>query len=120
MKLRTSKVLKILAILLFSLESMAPTVFFSYNRPEEFVKISSFEKLYTTQSLFLSVFTETCDSEGREDATGKQAVLFSNQLTTLSSLTILSKGPSLSHIVAQQARCTSTAPRFKLHCTYNI
>jgi hypothetical protein len=119
MKLRTSKVLKFLAILLFSLESLAPTLFYN-SVPRELVKYSSFERTYTTQSLFLSTYAEECNTEERMDASGRQIMLLADVLTTESLTSFTERAPMNSFFRTQQGRSASAPPLFKLHCTYLI
>lgn len=121
MKLRTNKVLKIFAILLFSLESLAPSVFFDSCGLDEFVRFPSIEKTHTFQkNLVLSLFTEACDTEERVEAGGKQIVLTANQLLEECALRFSARAYSCSFQHSRQERCAFTPPLFELHCTYLI
>ncbi len=119
MKLRTSKVLKIFAILLFSLESLAPSIFSIPPVPLKLVKFSSFEKTFTSHSLFLSLYAEECDTEERVDANERQIILFTDLVADEHSLKF-SDIATHSFFLTRQQRCKSTPPLFEIHCTYLI
>jgi hypothetical protein len=119
MKLRTSKVLKILGILLFSLESLAPSIFsMTYGR-QELVKFSSVEKTFASQCLLLSLYTEACDTEERTETDGKETISLADQLEDES---LRFADMTLSHLflLSQNEGYPSAPSLFELHCTYLI
>ncbi len=120
MKLRTSKILKVVAILLFSLESLVPTVFSTpYGTPEQ-ATFTGAETAFITHHLFLSLYTEACDTEEREDAIGKMPVISAHPIAVQSFPTIQDEEAAHSVRRTQQARWSAAPPLFVLHCTYVI
>jgi hypothetical protein len=120
MKLRTSKILKMVAILLFSLESLVPTAFsFPYGTPDV-ATLSKVEKAFVSQNPHLSLFTEACDTEEREDSISKVQVDFTYPSADQSFLTMLDEGAAILSLCTQKAWWASAPPLFKLHCVYTI
>ncbi len=120
MKLRTSKVLKMIAILLFSLESLVPTVFSApYATPEQATR-SKVESAFISQSLFLSLYTEECDTEEREDVISHEQRSLTQLLAAQSIVTPLDGCRGISFALTQHPRWASAPALFKLHCIYQI
>ena len=117
MQLRTNRVLKNFVILLFSLESLAPSVFFVPTTFED-SSLPDGGKRFFTHTVQMSIYAEECDVEERDpcsqeiDLSANKIVLaFQNYQTVV--LPILFTD-------ASSNRVASSPPLFRLHCLYRI
>lgn len=121
MRLRTNQVLKIFALLLFSLEFLAPAFLVDIadtTGSQDKVQLTDGARHH---NIFYSILTEevTENEEGREDH--KEVILFIDVNFTFASLQLLGSKPTsnkFSSIISEQF---DTQPAlFKLNCNFLI
>ena len=119
MYLRTNKLLKFFCILVFSLELLAPAIFYTQPFNSEPTKFYSFQKALTHINLTLLVFTEECDSEERDDIDGREIILFTNHPPVDSGLK-LTETAMVNSLLCQGELFRSIPLLFELYCRYSI
>ena len=121
MRLRTNKVLKFFALLLFSMEFLAPAMLVDIANPQV-----SQDKVQLTdgghqQHMLYSIFTEEI-SENEEGREGQKDITLLNDFDFASTLSqLLGSAPSLSKYLSITSERFDTQPAlFKLNCTFLI
>lgn len=120
MYLRTNKLLKFFAILVFSLELLAPAIFYTESAYSKLTKFFSFQKTLTHVNLALSVFTEECDTEERDDIDGRGIILFTGHSLLDTRLKFAEAARVNSFFLCQDEYFRSSPSLFELHCMYVI
>jgi hypothetical protein len=121
MRLRTNQVLKIFALLLFSLEFLAPAFLVDIADTKGSQDIAQITDGAHHQNVLYSIFAEeiTENEEGRENH--KEVILFTDVNFTFASLQLLGTKPAgnkYSSIISEQFE---THPAiFKLNCNFLI
>ena len=121
MRIRTNKVLKFFALLLFSLEFLAPAMLVDITDPQGTQdKIQLVDGAHH-QNMLYSIFTEEIseNEEGREGQ--KDIILFTDFDFSSSVLQLLGSAPSSSKNLSITSERFDTQPAlFKLNCTFLI
>jgi hypothetical protein len=117
MQLRTSRILKLFVVLLFSLESLAPSVLSSSFHFADPTASNRVEKSFTHHALTLSIFAEERATEERSDNNVATAVENSFAINLL-------KGDPENlvnaRVATQENYSTVEAPLFQLHHRYRL
>ena len=118
MQLRTSRVLKLFAILLFSLESLAPSVFSIAYASEVLVADNQAQKSFFNHTASISIFAEECDGEERNDGSHEIGIATHAVVVAFPKFQKSEQSNFSPHPVDDRFTCST--PLFQLHCLYLI
>ncbi len=118
MHLRTSRVFKLFVILLFSLESLAPSVFLITDASGVPVVTNQAQKSFFNHTVPISIFAEECGSEERYD--GSHEIAIATHAAVIAFPKFHKSEQSNFSPRLPDDRFTCSTPLFQLHCLYLI